>query len=111
METAGKRVLVVDDDAVLLRTVARELRSDGWDVTTSAVPVDLAGFVGFDCALLDVEPHGPEMAAVCRAAGVPVVFMTGNDDRADELRSGREKVIDKPWQSGELDAALKEVCK
>lgn len=108
METAGKRVLVIDDDAVLLRTVARELRAAGWTVDARTEP----GWVDKpDVALIDWDPHGKVATEAARKMGVPYVVFTGNDVVADALRAAGDAVVDKPWQSGELDAELKEVCK
>jgi DNA-binding response OmpR family regulator len=101
-----RKVLVVDDEQMMLRAVTRELKMAGWEVTTSVSPVSASGY---DAALLDLEPHGVAMIQNCGAASVPFVIFTGNVEKAVELRAAGKVVIDKPWQLGELDAALGKV--
>ena len=103
MDATGKRVLVVDDDAVLLRAVARELRAAGWEVRT--IDIRCTPQRGeYDVALLDWNPLGPEMAVRCLDVGLKFAIFT-----ADEDVHGFPDVpiVRKPWQPGELDAALR----
>ena len=100
MDATGKRVLVVDDDAVLLRAVARELKAAGWQVDTRTEP----GWTSApDVLLADWDPHGPLTTGSARKLGVPFVVMTGND----ALVLPGVTIVRKPWQPGELDAALR----
>ena len=98
------RVLVIDDDPMILKAVSRELRAAGWEVITAGSPT-VIGRV--DIALLDVEPYGAAMAHGCLDTHTLYVFMTGNDTAASELRAAGNTVIAKPWAQGELDAALR----
>jgi len=107
MATA-RRVLIIDDDPVLLRTVARELTATGWDCSTSTVLVD-PKIAPADVYLLDVEPHAETMMVRCKAADppIPYVLITGNGVEAERLRAAGETVIDKPWRQDEIDSALR----
>lgn len=57
MSVDGNRVLVVDDDAGLVRALAINLRAHGWDVTvamTGAEALDAAASARPDVILLDL---------------------------------------------------------
>ena len=98
------RVLVVDDDVILLRTVARELRGAGHEVVAfdDAVKVTPTDLANADVALLDWSPHGPAMVNACRAACVPFVVFTGTPE---EVPPGIPMVT-KPWDRKGLESAL-----
>ena len=108
--TAGRRILVVEDNPVN-RTVAERLLSrDGFDVTSVDRGEDAVRLVGekeFDLVLMDVNMPGMdglETAAEIRAGEdpgkhVPIVAMTAramDGDRELCLESGMDDYISKP---------------
>ena len=92
---AGFRVLEADDAESALRLAA----TDG--------PVDLV--------LTDLQLPGALDGAALIAQlregqpGLPVIFTTGRPDRAEHLRSGRDRVIGKPFQFADICAAVTEM--
>ena len=84
---AGKRVLVVDDNAVNRRILLRQTESWGMRGTDTASPATALERIGggerFDVALLDLQMPGMDGVALARAiravpagAGLPLVLMT-----------------------------------
>lgn len=82
------RVLVAEDDAHLLRLIARLLRGAGIEVETAATPgaaLDLISALGFDLILSDL--FAPEMSGARIVAAVrlfdpllPIVIISGDTD-------------------------------
>ena len=82
------RVLLVEDDGAIVRTLTDLLRSEGFQVeaeaTQSGAQARLAA-ERFDIVLLDVTLAEGNGFAVCAAAretapGMPVIFLTASDD-------------------------------
>ncbi|MBO0847302.1 MAG: response regulator transcription factor [Nocardioides sp.] len=112
------RVLVVDDDAAVRRSLATALARDGYDI----VPVDggnaalaQATGSGIDAIVLDVampEPNGLEVCRRLRARGdqTPVLMLTARDlvdDRVAGLDAGADDYLAKPFALAELRARLR----
>lgn len=112
------RVLVVDDDDAVRRSLATALARDGYDV----VPVDggnaalaHAAATGADAVVLDVampEPNGLEVCRRLRARGdhTPVLMLTARDlvdDRVAGLDAGADDYLVKPFALAELRARLR----
>jgi EAL domain-containing protein (putative c-di-GMP-specific phosphodiesterase class I)/CheY-like chemotaxis protein len=113
------RVLVVDDEAAMLRACSRLLAVEGWETTAvgdvrSALQAIEQADAPFDCVLSDI--HMPEMdgfelvAAVRRHDDdIPVLLMTGDpslDGAVRALDSGAVSYITKPFASEALLAAV-----
>ena len=111
-------VLVVDDDASILKSVARLLRQFGYAslLFPSAEAFENRG--DFDkavCILLDIhlgEVSGIELRHRLKANGnsVPVIFMTGNDSPAVRMaahQSGCLVYLTKPFSARSLMDPLK----
>ncbi|HWI69872.1 MAG TPA: response regulator [Nitrospiraceae bacterium] len=89
MDTS-KLVLVVDDDAAMLWSVARMLRQFGYASLLFPSAEAFENHSNFDravCVLLDIDlgdGSGIELRHGLKAAGIslPVIYMTGNDSRA-----------------------------
>lgn len=80
----GRRVLVVEDEAVLAMELTALLRAAGAEVVGPALSLHqgmaLAGRETFDCALLDVNLGGHNvspLAELIRTKGSPYVLVTG----------------------------------
>ena len=106
-----KRLLVVDDEAPVLRLVTRILATDNYDVTsaesgvTASRVIQQPGFAGVDLLITDLMMpgmNGRELAAVVRNANpqVRVLYITGFADTlftgVKELGPG-ESFIEKPF--------------
>lgn len=114
------RLLVVDDEANLLRAVAAVLRGEGFDVTTARngreAIVQIASSVP-DLVVSDIRMplmDGYALARHLRAAPhtslVPVVFLTAKDETSDRIegfRSGIDAYVTKPFEPDELVAVIR----
>ncbi|RXR28101.1 response regulator transcription factor [Oerskovia turbata] len=117
MSIDGNRVLVVDDDAGLVRALAINLRAHGWDVTvamTGAEALDAAASARPDVILLDLglpDLTGFEVIEGVRGwSAVPIVVLSARqlgDDKVDALDAGADDYVTKPFAMNELLARLR----
>jgi CheY-like chemotaxis protein len=116
------RVLVVDDEPLVLEMIRMVLQSRGYRVDAFAAPEDALQFYrreqgAFDVAVLDLSMplySGLEMASALRLSkpGLPIVFTSGFGRPASLGSSDVAKgtaFVDKPFQSRELVAKIQEV--
>jgi CheY-like chemotaxis protein len=108
-----RRILVVEDEMLVLIMIEDMLADLGCQSVTSAATVDKAlAFINaqvFDVALLDVNLNGYDshpVAEALSARGVPFVYSTGNTGQS--LRDGYSDrpVLKKPFKYEELAAIL-----
>jgi FixJ family two-component response regulator len=115
--TASPLVYVVEDDASVMKGLARLLRAWSYDVRLCASAqefLDGPGSREADCLILDVHMPGLsgldlQQALQERGAGVPVVFVTGHGDAAaqvDALDHGAVAFLKKPFTDQELLTAV-----
>jgi two-component system, OmpR family, response regulator MprA len=112
------RVLVVDDEPVLLVSLARSLRFEGYEVVTAGNGVEALGHLSVvrpDVVVLDVVMPRLDGIEVCRRirdAGdrTPVLMLTARDavrDRVRGLDVGADDYLVKPFAHEELLARLR----
>jgi DNA-binding response OmpR family regulator len=84
-ELIGKRVLVVEDEALLALEMAEHLTAAGFEVigpaTTVGRALKLIGNPGCDIGILDVNlgnEHSELVAVELKARGIPFVVVSGN---------------------------------
>ena len=110
-------VFVVDDDAAMLRSVARMLRQFGYAsllFPSAEAFANQSDFGRAVCVLLDInlgDGSGIELRHRLKAAGntVPVIYMTGNDTpavRTAALQSGCLAYLTKPFSAQSLIESL-----
>jgi DNA-binding response OmpR family regulator len=112
------RVLVVEDERKVLRSLERGLQAEGYDVVAAATGEE--GFQQaiahpFDCVVLDLllpGRDGLELLTDLRRRGnkVPVLILTARDaveDRVIGLDAGAEDYLVKPFAFAELLARLR----
>jgi DNA-binding response OmpR family regulator len=112
------RVLVVEDERKVLRSLERGLRAEGYEVATA--PTGEAGYElaltrEFDCMILDLMLPGRgglEVLGDLRRAGkkLPVLILTSCDaveDRVSGLDAGSDDYLVKPFALAELLARLR----
>lgn len=112
---AGKRLLVVEDEAMLAMSLQWLLETMDCEVIkapTVARALALAKTENIDAALLDVNLRGElawPVAAELDRRGIPFVFMTGYNvhDLAPDWRS--RPVVRKPFVVGDLERAMAKV--
>jgi DNA-binding response OmpR family regulator len=117
--TAGKRVLIIDDDATLLQMLSEQLQLHEEFTTTGggtgAEALTLAKADHYDVIILDVglpDMDGREVCRLMRRNGVtsPIIMLTGADTDADTilgLDSGANDYVTKPFRLGVLLARLR----
>ena len=118
META--RILVVDDDDAVRRTIVRSLARSGHEVVAArsgeeGLAVGLAA-EGFDLLVTDIAMpgiDGPTLAARLRerSPDLAVLFSSGyaSEGRVGALERGRTEFIAKPFAPAELAARIAEM--
>jgi EAL domain-containing protein (putative c-di-GMP-specific phosphodiesterase class I)/CheY-like chemotaxis protein len=105
-----RRALVVDDDAVLCRTLERLLRRAGYEVVSvdsGTKAVEALEAAGFDVVVSDVQMPGGSGLDLLRAIrridlDVPVILITGNPSiaaAASAIEYGAFRYLTKPLDS------------
>lgn len=115
----ARRLLVVDDEAILLKAVAATLRAEGYEVTTARSGKDALVRVNQtmpDLIISDIRMPGMdgyELARILRSNArttlVPIIFLTAKGDRKDRIdgfRSGVDAYLTKPFDPDELLAVI-----
>ena len=117
--TAGKKVLLVDDDEALRRSLSEQLRLHEEFATVEAdcgaAALEAAKRSHFNIILLDVglpDMDGREVCRLMRRAGVrsPIIMLTGHDTDADQilgLDAGANDFVTKPFRLNVLLARLR----
>ena len=112
------RILVVEDERKVLRSLERGLQAEGYEVATAATGAagyELAMAQPFDCVVLDLMlpgRHGIQVLGDLRRAGktLPVLILTARDaveDRVIGLDAGADDYLVKPFAFAELLARLR----
>ena len=109
------RVLVVDDDPLLLSSVRVWLEGSGISVELAGTAHDglaAASSRAFDAVVLDVAVDGVEVCRLLRRAsvGTPVLMLTARDAVADRVRgleAGADDYLVKPFALEELEARIR----
>jgi two-component system response regulator MprA len=113
-----QRLLVVDDDPALARTLRRALGVEGYDVDCAgdgAEALDRLSAASFDAVVLDVSMPRVDGLTVCRrlrerSDRTPVLMLTARDavgDRVSGLDAGADDYLVKPFSLDELNARLR----
>jgi len=118
---AGKRVLVVDDDAKTVELVKLYLNRDGYHVLTAYDGVEalrLAREGHPDLIVLDLMLPGMVGLEVCRIlrneSDVPIIMLTAkttDQDRLTGLDLGADDYVTKPFSPRELAARVRAVLR
>jgi two-component system phosphate regulon response regulator PhoB len=113
-----KRILIVEDDALLNKTLAYNLISDGWEVTPALNAKTAAALLAgmeYDLVLLDINLPDGSGYDLCRLIkpehpDTVVIFLTANDQESDQLRGyevGAVDYITKPFSIGALQRKIR----
>ena len=108
---SGRRVLVVEDEMLILMTLEDMLADLGCAAVTAAATVEQALTFAesqvFDVAVLDVNLNGHEsypVADALAARGVPILFSTGHG----VTKAYRDRpLLKKPYRHAELVEVLR----
>jgi two-component system response regulator MprA len=112
-----RRILVVDDDALVAATIQRVLRPEGYDVDVALgglAALEQAKLTPPDLVVLDVmmpEVDGLEVCRRLRAQGnLAILFLTARGSTPDRVRgldSGADDYLVKPFAYTELLARVR----
>jgi DNA-binding response OmpR family regulator len=117
--TAVRRLLLVEDDSMLVRLARRVLAPPGFALEVAGTAEEarrlLAGGAPFDALLLDIElpdQSGLDLLRGLRDAGdrTPVLILTGRDTDEDVVRgldAGADDYLVKPISAAVLKARLR----
>ena len=112
-----KRILIVEDDKLLNKTLAYNLASDGYDITSvlnATAASDKLTMAEYDLVLLDInlpDGNGYDLCKLIKPKhpDTMVIFLTAKNavsDRVKGLRMGAEDYIVKPFDVLELLARV-----
>lgn len=109
-------ILVVDDEAPILRLVRAKLQADGYGVITASngrEAVEVQEREQPDLIILDMmmpEMDGAEaLRRIRQESNVPIIFLTARASGADKVRSldlGADDYVTKPFDPDELSARV-----
>ena len=113
-----KRILIVEDDILLNKTLAYNLSLEGYDITSAANSKTASGMLNtgeYDLVLLDINLPDGNGYDLCRLIkpehpDTVVFFLTANDQESDQLRgyeSGAVDYITKPFSVTALQRKIK----
>lgn len=109
---SNRRVLVVEDEMMILIFLEDMLADLGCDSITAAATVDQALALideqSFDAVLLDMNLNGDKTCVVAdklAACGTPFIFCTGNDHKIWKDHRDRA-VLKKPFKYEDLEEML-----
>jgi two-component system KDP operon response regulator KdpE len=113
----ASRVLVVDDDAQILRAVRTGLQARGYEVTTAGngeTALDRLATESVDLVVLDLTLPGIDGHEVIRRlrafSEIPVLVLSvreSQDDKIVALDAGADDYVTKPFAIGELLARMR----
>ncbi len=118
----AERILVVEDEARVVRLVREVLKAVGYEVTATSsgeAAIERVALDAPDLVLLDLMlPDGPDGYEVCRRlrefSEVPVIMLTARAQDTDVVRGfdvGADDYLTKPFNAQELVARVKAVLR
>lgn len=113
----GARVLVVDDEAQIVRGLSAALRAAGYEVASADTAADAIRACAMrppDAAILDLVLPDGSGVDVCRAVrewtDLPIIVVSAldtEDDKIAALDAGADDYVTKPYAVGELLARVR----
>lgn len=117
----AKKILVVDDEALIVKGVKFSLEQDGYTVDAAydgLEAVSLAKENKYDLILLDVMLPGLNGLEVCQQirdfSAVPIIMLTAKGDDMDKILGldyGADDYITKPFNILEVKARIKAILR
>lgn len=113
---SGCRILIVEDDFIMARTVAEIVRRAGASIagpfrTVVHALEHLSEMTAIDGAILDIglgDEQSYPLAEALQTTGIPFIFLTGMQKSELPQGFGRARHILKPFADGEIvDSLLK----
>lgn len=121
MSDGKKRILVIDDEPMVMEVVERYLRHEGFEVAGASdgeAALRLADSWAPDLLVLDLMLPAIDGLEVCRrlrrSSSIPIIMLTAKGEEADRivgLELGADDYIVKPFSPRELVARVKSVLR
>ncbi|MDE7186825.1 MAG: response regulator transcription factor [Lachnospiraceae bacterium] len=113
-----KKILIVEDDHLLNKTLTYNLTLDGYEVTSALnkrTAVEALQAQGFDLVLLDINLPDGNGYDLCRLVkpehpDTVIIFLTANDQESDQIRgyeAGAVDYITKPFSIAALQRKIR----
>jgi FixJ family two-component response regulator len=118
LDNSTPRISIVDDDAAVLKSIGRLLRSAGFEVRTFPSPHqflaqpdrDAPGCIVIDLAMPGLNGLDLQQALLQEGCCVPVIFISGNACIPDSVRAMKLGAVDfltKPFEQEDLLGAVR----
>jgi CheY-like chemotaxis protein len=115
IKTAGRRVLIVEDEGMTAMLLEDMLADLGHAVVAAVGRMERAAQLisegEFDFAILDVNLRGEftyPLADILKARGIPFVFATGYGSAGLAQQWRSTPTLEKPFQAADLERAMRE---
>jgi DNA-binding response OmpR family regulator len=113
MTTKTARLLLIEDEALILLNVKSMLSDMGWEVAGTAAKIDaalhLAQTGSFDAAIIDINLDGAltyPVADILREREIPFAFTTGYGRTAINHSYSGVPILHKPFSPDQLQAVV-----
>jgi DNA-binding response OmpR family regulator len=117
----AKRILIIDDERLIVESVSYNLKQEGYEVISALdgkTGLQLAETEQIDLILLDLMLPGISGTEICRTirktSDIPIIMLTAKEDEIDRvlgLALGADDYVTKPFSMRELMARVKTVLK
>jgi two-component system, OmpR family, KDP operon response regulator KdpE len=118
MNESQGRLLIVEDDSALRRSLRTTLGVLGFDVSEASTGEDALArlrMVDYEAVLLDINMPGIGGIETCRrirhiSTRLPILMLTvrdSEDDKVEALEIGADDYVTKPFQTRELTARIR----
>jgi CheY-like chemotaxis protein len=113
---AGRRILIVEDEMLLLMNIEAALEELGCSMICAAASVSealaLLADQSFDAAMIDVNLGGEKSYPVAdrlTQRGIPFAFATGYGNHGDRADLDDRPILRKPYLRADLEAVFKQL--
>ncbi len=113
---AGRRILVVEDEMLVLMSIEMALEDLGCTAISAAASVAealaLIARHSFDAAMIDVNLGGEKsypVADTLTQHGIPFAFSTGYGDHNDRIDFDNRPMLRKPYSTADLLAVFEQL--
>lgn len=115
------KLLIVEDNKLLLNTLKFDLESDGYKIINAnsyKEGLDIIQKNNFDLAILDINLPDGDGFSICKEikakSNIPVIFLTARDQEIDEIKGfdlGADDYITKPFSLKLLKMRINAILK
>ena len=111
--TKNGRLLLVEDETLILLNLKSTLNDLGWEVAHMAAKIgtaiDIARTGSFDAAIIDINLDGSmtyPVADILKARAIPFAFTTGYGKNGIDTAYSKVPILPKPFSRDQLETLL-----